>query len=177
MTNWGSRSAVIAGPASDSYRIPLQDYPQTYWDNQNYNLNTEKGREPFREFSTIFHDEIVARPDLGNAAYGQHSQLLRGPVGLRRPALHVVPRAGTRGRPTEAAQILCRVEVEGELHPVTPPGLELPFASRAQVAGEAARAEEERQGVRGTQQEGVCALARGVRADHRKRTFGLLRRL
>jgi hypothetical protein len=54
-------NAVIAGPASDNYRIPLQDYPQTYWDNQNYNLNTEKGREPFREFSTIFHDEIVAR--------------------------------------------------------------------------------------------------------------------
>ena len=53
-------NAIIAGPASDNYRIPLQDYPQTYWDNQNYNLNTEKGREPFREFSTVFHDEIAA---------------------------------------------------------------------------------------------------------------------
>jgi manganese oxidase len=58
-------NAIIAGPASDSYRIPLQDYPQTYWDNQNYNLNTEKGREPFREFTTIFHDEIAAHQAFG----------------------------------------------------------------------------------------------------------------
>jgi hypothetical protein len=54
-------NAIIAGPASDNYRIPLQAYPQTYWDNQNYNLFVEKGREPFREFTTIFHDEIHAR--------------------------------------------------------------------------------------------------------------------
>ena len=58
-------NAIIAGPASDGYRIPLQDYPQTYWDNQNYNLNTEKGREPFREFTTIFHDEIAAHQAFG----------------------------------------------------------------------------------------------------------------
>src|SRR3712207_5536891 len=75
------------------------------------------------------------------------------------------------------SQILCRVEVKGELRPVTRPCLKLPVASRAQVAVEAARAEEERQGVRGTQEEGVCAPARGIRADHRKRTFGLLRGL
>jgi hypothetical protein len=54
-------NAIVAGPASDNYRIPLQAYPQTYWDNQNYNLNVEKGREPFREFTTVFHDEIFAR--------------------------------------------------------------------------------------------------------------------
>ena len=58
-------NAIIAGPASDGYRIPLQDYPQTYWDNQTYNLNTEKGREPFREFTTIFHDEIAAHQAFG----------------------------------------------------------------------------------------------------------------
>jgi alpha-tubulin suppressor-like RCC1 family protein len=54
-------NAIIAGPASDNFRIPLQSYPQTYWDNQVYNLQQEKGREPFREFTTIFHDEIFAR--------------------------------------------------------------------------------------------------------------------
>jgi hypothetical protein len=54
-------NAIIAGPASDNFRIPLRAYPQTYWDNQNYNLGQEKGREPFREFTTIFHDEIFAR--------------------------------------------------------------------------------------------------------------------
>jgi hypothetical protein len=54
-------NAIIAGPASDNFRIPLQAYPQTYWDNQNYNLFQEKGREPFREFTTVFHDEIFAR--------------------------------------------------------------------------------------------------------------------
>jgi hypothetical protein len=52
-------NAIVAGPASDNYRIPLQAYPQTYWDNQNYNLNQQKGREPFREFTTIFHDEAI----------------------------------------------------------------------------------------------------------------------
>src|SRR3712207_7929700 len=74
-------------------------------------------------------------------------------MGLRRLILHVVPRASTRGRATEAAQILCRVEVKGELRPVTRPCLKLPVASRAQVAVEAARAEEERQGARGTQED------------------------
>jgi alpha-tubulin suppressor-like RCC1 family protein len=58
-------NAVIAGPAGDNFRIPLQAYPQTYWDNQNYNLFQEKGREPFREFTTIFHDEIFARQAFG----------------------------------------------------------------------------------------------------------------
>ncbi|MGE5830292.1 MAG: hypothetical protein ACM30G_18295, partial [Micromonosporaceae bacterium] len=54
-------NAIMAGPAGDNFRIPLRDYPQTYWDNQNYNLEQQKGREPFREFTTIFHDEIFAR--------------------------------------------------------------------------------------------------------------------
>jgi len=54
-------NAIIAGPAGDNFRIPLRAYPQTYWDNQNYNLQQQKGREPFREFTTIFHDEIFAR--------------------------------------------------------------------------------------------------------------------
>src|SRR5262249_9181400 len=54
-------NAIISGPASDNFRIPLRAYPQTSWDNQNYNLNQAKGREPFREFTTVFHDEIFAR--------------------------------------------------------------------------------------------------------------------
>lgn len=68
-------NAIIAGPAGDNFRIPLQAYPQTYWDNQNYNLFQEKGREPFREFTTIFHDEIFARQafDLFNDPRFKHA--------------------------------------------------------------------------------------------------------
>ena len=53
-------NAIIAGPASPGYRLPHDDYPDSYWDNQVYNMNEERGAEPFREFTVIFHDEIKA---------------------------------------------------------------------------------------------------------------------
>ena len=52
-------NAIIAGPASAGYRIPERAYPLSYWANQVFNMNENRGAEPFREFTTIFHDEIA----------------------------------------------------------------------------------------------------------------------
>jgi hypothetical protein len=71
-------NGIIAGAPEDGYQIPRRDYPLSYWDNQIANMNSERGREPFREFTAIFHDEIFALQafDLfGTPAYehGLHS--------------------------------------------------------------------------------------------------------
>ncbi|GAA1475791.1 multicopper oxidase [Nocardioides aestuarii] len=57
----GDLNAVISGPRSNGWRLPAQDYPEEYWANQVQNQNQRRGQEPFREFTTIFHDEIFAR--------------------------------------------------------------------------------------------------------------------
>jgi len=54
-------NAVMAGPAGAGFKIPLQDYPLSYWNNQVYNMGADRGQEPFREFTVVFHDEIFAR--------------------------------------------------------------------------------------------------------------------
>src|SRR5919202_4418663 len=54
-------NGIIAGPASAGYRIPRADYPESYWQNQVYNMKANRGQEPFREFTVILHDEIVAK--------------------------------------------------------------------------------------------------------------------
>jgi hypothetical protein len=71
-------NAIIAGPASDKFRIPLRAYPQTYWDNENYQVFQDKGREPFREFTTIFHDEIFARQAFDLFADPKFEKVLHG---------------------------------------------------------------------------------------------------
>ena len=44
----------------DDYRIPLQAIRRPTGRTRSTTPNTEKGPEPFREFTTIFHDEIAA---------------------------------------------------------------------------------------------------------------------
>ena len=54
-------NAVIAGPGGDNkWKIPANDYPADYWQNQIVQENQRRGEEPFREFTVIFHDEIFA---------------------------------------------------------------------------------------------------------------------
>jgi hypothetical protein len=50
-------NAIITGPAP-TYQIPRRAYPESYWENQIYNNQTNKGQQPFREFTIIFHDEV-----------------------------------------------------------------------------------------------------------------------
>ena len=54
-------NAIIAGPAADGFKIPKRAYPASYWSNQIFNMNENRGQEPFREFTVIFHDEIFAK--------------------------------------------------------------------------------------------------------------------
>ncbi len=69
-------NAVIAGPAANDYRIPHQAYPDGYWANQVYNAEADRGSEPFREFTIIFHDETEAQqafPDFYDDPALQHT--------------------------------------------------------------------------------------------------------
>jgi manganese oxidase len=52
-------NAIITGPAP-AYRIPRRAYPASYWENEVYNNHRQRGQEPFREFTVIFHDEVKA---------------------------------------------------------------------------------------------------------------------
>jgi manganese oxidase len=51
-------NAIIAGPAAAGYQIPRRAYPESYWENQIFNNESQKGQQPFREFTVIFHDEV-----------------------------------------------------------------------------------------------------------------------
>jgi len=69
-------NAIIAGPVNNGFRLLPRDYPRSYWQNQVYNMDAARGAEPFREFTTIFHDEIPAVqafPDWFNSGPLQHA--------------------------------------------------------------------------------------------------------
>lgn len=64
-------NAIISGPKETGWKITKDAYPQSYWDNQIYNMGQVKGEQPFREFTVIFHDEAFGR----QAFPGVYSQL------------------------------------------------------------------------------------------------------